>query len=1378
MLKFCPATIFRSRQGTAFRNTSVLALVAPVAAGALQDVTLTQATGVQTIQTAQDFTGSGLEYSINSVAGVTINPANGVVSVDTANVLASTSIVVTATNSEGSAQSSFSLVVEAVAALTQATFDGVTADFTGATSAGFYADGSPWMNGDGSQISVTGFDTPSAPITRTTANGTVYNNMQSHGAMLNPGAAPSGATVAERQAVNDGLDPALGSGYIGQGYDAFVGVNNQAYDATTNIEPGATGQPIAITEGMIVKAISDVTGINNNARPAVNRLVPFTIVTEEPAAGEFRPGHAEPRRRTNVTVSDLLLDRLPNLDATGLAIPGFATLISPFRFVSWEHTYNALSRNFMPSADGSPVYGGNRDAYTEAMLATCYDTLTASEKEQIAVKLVQMAYDIASMVYQGAIWQDNGGHANGQKSILAYAARLTDDAYLINALTQTTTSYIFDTNQATASVFAEDRQVFLITQEDVDRSKEYAYTAGQIGLPEWSSDATRDDPVGVEERQNTLYVDTADATTPDLDRQDYRYIVAGVNVPAKIALEAIGAKTLFANDDWFDYYDRHMEARIVFDGEVNDSVSNPVSSWVIDAHEADRPSFGGAISYAITPTAFEPYDPGTGTINACVIKSQGKVVGYITDGGTVVTSEGFSMPESATPGTYSGILDSGQPFSITISEGEATVVPGPVVRPKSFMFLEQSQGTFLFSNTAAYQQIPHDDIPAENVIVYTDNDVDRVNGDIVRTVVTQTTVDAGQVNPWVSTLSGFLHHLVPGEIAHLFEATDAGTGMRGLMDDSDPDRRWGPFLAMVMAARAQGTEITNVNMSWMGNDAIYAKTWLETFAPFLFGCYADGTIFNLGDAHPTIPGAFVNNCLWDIFAPANEYGRGVFRKDITAFDFVGYPTFNDTGFNEPEWLNSSTTNAGATSARVNQIDYPAREQMAAVVAFAQSYGIEAHEFASSHIAVMGNSFTADADAATHPDPSTPEGTIAMGWARAVSIADRMGARIAGQRIAEPYIDIANAVVASDGSTVTLPVVLPNGGTLQNTNIVNGTAAPGTLPPHWQDAMSFELQRNGDAYTQRRDIYRTDAGAGYPDTHKGTVAFSGSSFVITPLQPVNNGDRLTFLMADASTIRAEPRDVEANTQGQVPLVTLPELIVPGALYPCPGLPVRPQPTPLVISGVTATPPPTGQSTASRSAGDDAYYTGPALPSGTVAITALIEGLDIPVGTGATEILEFTSTIFQAVLDDRATKRGLAISVQASDDSTQVFGATVSAPDGSLPTGPQDLLVSVSQDDGTGTARIQAQVNGSSIIAETTAATVGSGTFPTRPLEIFRSTSAMSFERARVFYGTHAQGYTATSDVSGLTAVHDLDAADANAPTGTLVKAGADDFTITT
>lgn len=100
---------------TAFSPALAVTYPAPTVANGLPHQACNENSGVQTVPTAGGFAGDGLTFSLVSPpAGVTVDSTSGGVSIDThATGPLSATIVVRATNSGGSAQSAFSLTVEA-----------------------------------------------------------------------------------------------------------------------------------------------------------------------------------------------------------------------------------------------------------------------------------------------------------------------------------------------------------------------------------------------------------------------------------------------------------------------------------------------------------------------------------------------------------------------------------------------------------------------------------------------------------------------------------------------------------------------------------------------------------------------------------------------------------------------------------------------------------------------------------------------------------------------------------------------------------------------------------------------------------------------------------------------------------------------------------------------------------------------------------------------------------------------------------------------------------------------------------------------------------------------------------------------------------------
>lgn len=92
---------------------------APTVSGTISNQSVQQGTGVVTYSTAGAFTGSSLTYSLTGGgAGITINPATGVVSVDRAVVAVNVfSLTVFAANVSGSVNTGFTLTVTAASAV-------------------------------------------------------------------------------------------------------------------------------------------------------------------------------------------------------------------------------------------------------------------------------------------------------------------------------------------------------------------------------------------------------------------------------------------------------------------------------------------------------------------------------------------------------------------------------------------------------------------------------------------------------------------------------------------------------------------------------------------------------------------------------------------------------------------------------------------------------------------------------------------------------------------------------------------------------------------------------------------------------------------------------------------------------------------------------------------------------------------------------------------------------------------------------------------------------------------------------------------------------------------------------------------------------------
>lgn len=182
-----PLTVSASNSGGSASVEFALSIeaalpAAPTATGALADQVFTENTGLQSLATAGDFTGTGLSYALSTApSGVTIDAGTGVVQfdTDTMDVQAGSSVVVQASNAGGSASSGFSLTLEALQTVQTLTDPATGAQFVidGANDSGTYAGQSQFYVVPSSGTTVTLNQAPTPAFT-TNTNGDRMNGLR------------------------------------------------------------------------------------------------------------------------------------------------------------------------------------------------------------------------------------------------------------------------------------------------------------------------------------------------------------------------------------------------------------------------------------------------------------------------------------------------------------------------------------------------------------------------------------------------------------------------------------------------------------------------------------------------------------------------------------------------------------------------------------------------------------------------------------------------------------------------------------------------------------------------------------------------------------------------------------------------------------------------------------------------------------------------------------------------------------------------------------------------------------------------------------------------------------------------------------------------
>lgn len=189
----------------------------------------------------------------------------------------------------------------------------------------------------------------------------------------------------------------------------------------------------ASADESIVKAIS-VDSADVDCRPCLQTAMVLTVLdTAPPADGAttFRPGYFGADKPI-IDTSQLDPSLLPSLAATADA-PTLDAVAANYQRVQLDHQNNWIGR-FLHPADNMPDYGSSIGRLSgDAALRLMLDD-SAAEKQQALVNFVQFGIDLYAMLLGGQSWPANGGHHNGRKIALVFAATLLDHQGMKDAL--------------------------------------------------------------------------------------------------------------------------------------------------------------------------------------------------------------------------------------------------------------------------------------------------------------------------------------------------------------------------------------------------------------------------------------------------------------------------------------------------------------------------------------------------------------------------------------------------------------------------------------------------------------------------------------------------------------------------------------------------------------------------------------------------------------------------------------------------------------------------------------------------------------------------------------------------------------------------------
>jgi hypothetical protein len=232
--------------------------------------------------------------------------------------------------------------------------------------------------------------------------------------------------------------------------------NQQSYDSTTPLggEPPFVAPPplplVVAGNSSVVKAVSIPAP---NQWPQLQFAAVLTIVNAPiiNSTEVFRPGYFGATKTFYNTASIRAAARVGTVAATALpAVAGFpiSTVANTYKSVQLDN-FRLFSGGYVFPADNMPRYGAdiaiNSVQSLLRMLLNDFD-YSISGHRQALVNYLQMAIDLKAAVDGGNVWPANGGHANGRKLPLYYAAWVFNDPSFIASVTPMT--------------FAEDTQLW------------------------------------------------------------------------------------------------------------------------------------------------------------------------------------------------------------------------------------------------------------------------------------------------------------------------------------------------------------------------------------------------------------------------------------------------------------------------------------------------------------------------------------------------------------------------------------------------------------------------------------------------------------------------------------------------------------------------------------------------------------------------------------------------------------------------------------------------------------------------------------------------------------------------------------------------------
>lgn len=434
------------------------------------------------------------------------------------------------------------------------TSNGITWTLSVARKTGVFASGDPWVLGP---VTVTS-------ITNTLSSSKYEPRPGQSGSMVNPG-------TDARQGYESGLKnylPSLNAALPGG-------------------RPLSTQNPLVLPVGTTL--VSTVSWLYRSAddtepgtprfnaatitpRPALRSAGLLTVLAEAPPADAFRPPYSGGDKTVRFRVSQLDHSKLPRLALPAdAAAPSFDVLANSFSR-PWIDHVNGWQADWTHPSLNMPNYGRDMGRLVgDATLRLLTDPSAPGEnpaKDRLLIGLVQYGIDSAGIADNGGGWPADGGHGLGRKWPILFAGALLKNPHLLDVGRWPTR-------------FQENEQIFKVTEDEV----------AMTNSPEWKPDTRATPKPYIKADLGTPEWGIRHSTKPQLDNGHWTATYRDINgaiIPAfALAARAMGLKSAWNHEPFFDYCDRYMTWRLTEPDTANRPTPFLVAMW--DTHRAALP---------------------------------------------------------------------------------------------------------------------------------------------------------------------------------------------------------------------------------------------------------------------------------------------------------------------------------------------------------------------------------------------------------------------------------------------------------------------------------------------------------------------------------------------------------------------------------------------------------------------------------------------------------------------------------------------------------------------------------------------------------------------------------------------------------------------